>query len=60
MRLALTDERGNAVHERSLVLKVLNPSETHSRTFVSGIDGSVQYFSVVPQKLMARPSRNPA
>ncbi|MEZ6019294.1 MAG: prolyl oligopeptidase family serine peptidase [Planctomycetota bacterium] len=55
VRLALTDERGNAVHERSLVLKVLNPSETHSRTFVSGIDGSVQYFSVVPQKADGAP-----
>jgi dienelactone hydrolase len=29
-------------------LRAVSPSAHHSRTFVSGIDGSVQYFGVVP------------
>jgi len=30
-------------------LKAVPPSAHHSRTFVSGIDGSIQYFGVVPR-----------
>jgi dienelactone hydrolase len=29
-------------------LRAVSPEDHHSRTFVSGIDGSVQYFGVVP------------
>ncbi len=36
----------------SVALAAKQPTATHRRTFVSGIDGSVQYFAVVP----ARPS----
>lgn len=33
-----------------LTLGVVKPEATHKRTFVSDIDGSVQYFSLVPAK----------
>ncbi len=33
-----------------LRLRVVRPDQTHKRTFVSSIDGSVQYFAVVPAK----------
>jgi len=32
----------------AFTLRAVEPGEHHSRTFVSGIDGSVQYFSVSP------------
>lgn len=43
-----TKEKGQAMDERELLLQVKHPNENHKRTFVSGIDGSVQYFSVNP------------
>ncbi len=33
-----------------LTLQVAKPESTHRRTFISEIDGSVQYYSVVPAK----------
>ncbi len=36
------------VDEREIVLDAKRPNENQKRTFVSGIDGSVQYFSVNP------------
>jgi pimeloyl-ACP methyl ester carboxylesterase len=32
----------------SISLRVLKPEQTHKRTFRSGIDGSVQYYALVP------------
>ena len=46
--LELRDAEGNILHTSSVSLTVRRPSEKHVRTFVSGIDGSVQYFAVVP------------
>ena len=40
---------GSAVLDRcSIDLNVKKPSETHKRTFVSSVDGSVQYYAVNP------------
>ncbi|MBA4190617.1 MAG: alpha/beta hydrolase [Planctomycetaceae bacterium] len=44
--------KGNAepIDTIQLTLQVAKPEATHRRTFISEIDGSVQYFSVVPAK----------
>jgi pimeloyl-ACP methyl ester carboxylesterase len=39
---------GSPVHERTFTLNVRSKHDKHSRTFTSEIDGSVQYFAVVP------------
>jgi predicted esterase len=39
-----------------LTLQVRKPERTHNRTFISAIDGSVQYYAVVP----ARPAKDPS
>ena len=41
---------GEAAHSMATSLDIRSPDETHSRTFISGIDGSVQYYSVVPAR----------
>jgi poly(3-hydroxybutyrate) depolymerase len=46
--LELLDVSGEVVHATPLRLAVKSAHTTHSRTFVSAIDGSVQYYSVVP------------
>jgi poly(3-hydroxybutyrate) depolymerase len=48
LRLSLVDRAGLVLHELELSLGVRRPADTHSRTFVSAIDGSVQYFAVTP------------
>jgi pimeloyl-ACP methyl ester carboxylesterase len=53
IRLALmtTGGRENAIIDTVTVsLRVVNPDETRKETFVSGIDGSVQYYAITPQK----------
>jgi dienelactone hydrolase len=40
---------GGVIDEVSLELQTRKPSQTHTRTFRSGIDGSVQYYAVVPR-----------
>src|SRR5262245_38558450 len=42
--------RAQALDTTSLRLRVLRPEQTHKRTFRSNIDGSVQYYAVVPAK----------
>lgn len=44
----LTDAAGNEVHRVEITLNVHTPRQHHERTFVSRIDGSVQYYSVAP------------
>jgi dienelactone hydrolase len=45
---------GATVHSRTFPLEAKSARERHVRTFLSAIDGSVQYFAVVP------PARDPA
>jgi hypothetical protein len=40
---------GSQIDESTIQVTVMDPSRHYSRTFISGIDGSVQYYSVAPQ-----------
>lgn len=40
--------RGKVLDEKILTLTALNPTDHHTYTFESDIDGSVQYYSVAP------------
>lgn len=42
-------QSGKAVDNKEVVLSVAEPREHFSQTFISAIDGSVQYFGVAPQ-----------
>lgn len=46
--VSLIDARGRTVQTSKVSLRVLQALDTQKRTFVSDIDGSVQYFAVVP------------
>ena len=46
--LILTDNRGNEVSRTDIELNQQDLNRHHERTFVSNIDGSVQYYSVAP------------
>jgi predicted esterase len=48
LQLALINGR-TAIDEKTMALQVVNPGDHYSSTFVSNIDGSVQYYSVSPQ-----------
>jgi poly(3-hydroxybutyrate) depolymerase len=58
VQLRLQRANSDAILDQATVsLAVRRPEETHKRTFISGIDGSVQYFSLVPAK--ASPGEQP-
>jgi hypothetical protein len=40
---------GKPIDEKTITLTALSASEHHSNTFISDIDGSVQYYAVAPQ-----------
>ncbi len=46
--LVLENAEGMEVDRTTINLNVMDPNVHHERTFVSNIDGSVQYYSVVP------------
>jgi poly(3-hydroxybutyrate) depolymerase len=46
--LKLLNEENQLLDSATIVLQSKNPNETHKRTFISNIDGSVQYFAVNP------------
>jgi poly(3-hydroxybutyrate) depolymerase len=46
--------------EASFTLRVRRPDQSHKRTFISDIDGSVQYYAVMPAKPLAGESEPPA
>ncbi|MEX2234870.1 MAG: alpha/beta hydrolase, partial [Cyclobacteriaceae bacterium] len=45
-------QNGKVLDEKELTITAVNPEEHHSYTFISDIDGSVQYFSVAPNSKM--------
>jgi dienelactone hydrolase len=48
-RLIFSDrEPGEPLHEETITLRIRQPHQTHKRTFISTIDGSVQYYAVTP------------
>ena len=50
---------GTSLDTAKLALSVRRPDQTHKQTFVSDIDGSVQYFAVTPAQPLSpdRPAR---
>ncbi|MDR2679845.1 MAG: prolyl oligopeptidase family serine peptidase [Tannerella sp.] len=46
--LELLDKSGKVIDRTEITLRSVSPSTYHERTFVSRIDGSVQYYSVAP------------
>lgn len=46
--IALLNGRGSAEDEGTLTLRVRRPTDVYRRTFISDIDGSVQYYAVNP------------
>ena len=47
--LELINDNGT-IHEKTFYVEVVQSNQHYSRTFISEIDGSVQYYSVAPQK----------
>ncbi len=47
-RIELLGADGSLIHQVVVFLKVQDPNSHHDRTFISKIDGSVQYFSLLP------------
>jgi fermentation-respiration switch protein FrsA (DUF1100 family) len=53
MRVELSRGRGGAsehLDETTIAMRVVEPDARHRRTFISEIDGSVQYYAVVPAR----------
>lgn len=49
LKLVRADEKEDVLlDEGNIVLKKVNPLENHKRTFLSHIDGSVQYYAINP------------
>ncbi|MFN8343567.1 MAG: alpha/beta hydrolase-fold protein [Spirosomataceae bacterium] len=43
-------QKGKVMDQKTITLSAVSPAEHYSNTFISNIDGSVQYFGVAPQK----------
>lgn len=56
VRCALVDRAGAVLHEQSFEVRVQPPQGRQRRTFVSAIDGSVQYWSLVPARADSGPA----
>ena len=46
--LELKDKKGKILHTEEITLNVKSKYDHHKRTFLSNIDGSVQYYSIAP------------
>ncbi len=46
--ITLKDNRGKVLHQENLTLDIKSKYNHHKQTFLSDIDGSVQYYSVAP------------
>ena len=46
--LMLKDKRGKTLHSEEIAINIKSKYEHHKRTFLSNIDGSVQYYSIAP------------
>lgn len=47
-KIELIDKNGKVIDQAEVEFRQVLPSVHHERTFISGIDGSVQYYSVAP------------
>ncbi|MBI9072585.1 MAG: prolyl oligopeptidase family serine peptidase [Melioribacteraceae bacterium] len=50
LTVEVLDNSGKILDKNSIEIRVLNNDETHRRTFISNIDGSVQYYAVNPAR----------
>lgn len=50
MTVEVKDRAGKVIDQQVVPIQVRSSSEHHERTFISGIDGSVQYYSVAPSQ----------
>jgi hypothetical protein len=50
LTLAITSEGKGLLHESHCSVRLRDATSVHKRTFLSEIDGSVQYFAVTPQE----------
>lgn len=48
MQVVLRDSKGKIIDSQKVPIQVRTANEHHERTFISKIDGSVQYYSVAP------------
>ncbi|MEG0033506.1 MAG: alpha/beta hydrolase-fold protein, partial [Mucinivorans sp.] len=48
LRIEVKDRKGVLLDQQTINIEVRQPSVHHERTFISAIDGSVQYYSVAP------------
>ena len=46
--LFLKDKRGKVLHQEKISLDIKSKYDHHKQTFLSNIDGSVQYYSIAP------------
>jgi predicted esterase len=42
-------DKGNTLDETKITVEAVTPADKYSRTFISQIDGSLQYYAVTPQ-----------
>jgi pimeloyl-ACP methyl ester carboxylesterase len=48
-------EKGKLLDEKKIQIDVVDPTDKYSQTFVSNIDGSLQYYAVTPQTPVFQP-----
>ena len=46
--VSIVDPTNKPIDSQKITLRVVQPLDTQKRTFISGIDGSVQYYAVTP------------
>ena len=56
VKLVSSGEKEKVIDESTVALQLRNSNQTHRRTFVSEIEGSVQYYGVVPPLVNDTPS----
>jgi pimeloyl-ACP methyl ester carboxylesterase len=56
----LANEGGPPLDDAKLSLRVRKPDQSYKRTFISDIDGSVQYYAVQPARPIAKADSPPA
>lgn len=60
LKLELAKRSGETLDTATLSLRVQPPDAVHKRTFVSGLDGSVQYYAVNPARPLPGNTSRPA
>ena len=53
--LLVLSEKGKTIDEKKISVDAVSTSDKYSSTFISGIDGSLQYYAVTPQIPSTKP-----